>query len=46
MHRLLCVYYPASRDLSRPHEGQGDMRDLQELTFLALKMSITLASFH
>ena len=28
MHRLLCVYYPASIDLSCPHEKHGHMRDL------------------
>ena len=28
MHRLLCVYYPASRDLSCLHETHGDTRDL------------------
>ena len=28
MRRLLCVYYPASRDLSYPHEKHGDKRYL------------------
>ena len=38
MHGLLCVYYPASRDLSCPQEKHGDMRDLcsQDMCLLTI----------
>ena len=38
MHRLLCIYYPTSRDFSCPHENHGDMRDLcsQGMRLLAI----------